>query len=67
VGDEIIVTNFRETLVYQVIYYKIIQPDETGEILIQPGRELLSLFSCHPLGDNTPRNQRYLVVCERVG
>ena len=65
-GDEIILTNFRETLTYRVLEYKIIWPWETHEILIQPGRELLSLFSCHPLGDNTPRNQRYLVVCERV-
>ena len=67
VGDEIIITNFRGTLRYRVLEYKIIWPWDTGEILIQPGRELLSLFSCHPLGDNTPRNQRYLVVCERVG
>ena len=67
IGDEVIVTNFREVLTYRVVHYKIIWPWETGEILIRPGRELLSLFSCHPLGDDTPRNQRYLVVCERVG
>ena len=67
VGDEIIVTNFRETLRYRAVEIKIIWPWETNEILIQPGRDLISLFSCHPLGDDTPRNQRYLVVCERVG
>jgi len=67
VGDEVVVTNFREVLLYRVVEHKIIWPWETGEILIQPGRELISLFSCHPLGDDTPRNQRYLVVCERVG
>ncbi|MDR2687550.1 MAG: class C sortase [Oscillospiraceae bacterium] len=66
IGDEITITNFRETLTYRAAEIKIIWPWETGEILIQPGRDLLSLFSCHPLGDNTPRNQRYLVVCERV-
>ena len=67
IGDEVIVTNFRETLTYRAVQIKIIWPYETAAILIQPGRELLSLFSCHPLGDDTPRNQRYLVVCERVG
>jgi len=66
VGDEVIVTNFRETLRYRAAEIKIIWPWETNAILIQPGRDLISLFSCHPLGDDTPRNQRYLVVCERV-
>ena len=66
VGDEIIITNFREVLTYRAAEIRIIWPWETRTILIQPDRELLSLLSCHPLGDNTPRNQRYLVVCERV-
>ena len=66
IGDEITITNFRETLTYRAVKIKIIWPWETDEILIQPDRELLSLLSCHPLGDNTPRNQRYLLICERV-
>jgi len=66
IGDEIIITNFREALTYRAAEIRIIWPWETDTILIQPDREVVSLLSCHPLGDNTPRNQRYLVVCERV-
>ena len=66
IGDEILITNFRETLTWRAAEIRIIWPWETDAVLIQPDREALSLLSCHPYGDNTPRNQRYLVVCERV-
>jgi len=66
IGDEVIITNFRETLTYRAAEIRVIWPWETDTILIQPGQEVISLLSCHPLGDNTPRNQRYLVVCERA-
>lgn len=32
-------------------------------LLIQPGRDLLTLVTCHPLGSN---RQRYVVYCERT-
>ena len=66
VGDEITITNFKEILTYRAAEIKIIVPSDTKKILIQPGRDLITLISCHPLGDNTPRNQRYVVYCERV-
>ena len=63
IGDEITITNFRETLRYRAAEIKIIYPMDIEEILIQPGRDLITLFSCHPLGNNY---QRYVVYCERV-
>jgi len=63
IGDEVTITNFRETLTYRACEIKIIYPSDIGEILIQPGRDLITLFSCHPLGNNY---QRYVVYCERV-
>lgn len=61
--DEIQVTNFWDTLTYKVIEIEIIQPDEIDKVLIQEGRELITLMTCHPYGKNT---ERYLVYAERV-
>ena len=63
IGDEITVTNFREALTYRAAEIKIISRSDIREILIQPGRDLVTLISCHPLGANY---QRYVVYCERV-
>jgi len=63
IGDEITITNFRETLLYRVAEIKIIAPTDTDEILIQPGRDLVTLITCHPYRHNY---QRYVVRCERV-
>jgi len=63
IGDEITLTNFRETLTYRAAEIKIIVPSDIDQILIQPGRDLVTLISCNPLGHNY---QRYVVYCERV-
>mgnify|MGYP000014220845 CR=1 FL=1 len=47
VGDLVSVTNLWETLTYRVCEIKIIDPHDVTEILIQPGRELLTLLTCH--------------------
>jgi sortase A len=62
IGDEVIIKNFRETLTYRVVEIKIIAPTDVAELLIQPGRDLVTLLTCHPLGSNS---QRYVVYCER--
>lgn len=62
-GDKVVLRNFRETLYYQVTGTKIIQPTEIDELLIQPGKDMLTLITCHPLHANY---QRYVVYCERV-
>lgn len=61
-GDKITLTTPWETLTYRVCELKIIQPDDVNAILIQPGRDLLTLTTCHPYTQNT---QRYLVIAER--
>ncbi len=63
-GDIVQVTNLWETLTYKVVETKIIYPDEVEAIHIQPGRELLTLLTCHPPASGG--KQRYLVFCERV-
>ena len=64
IGDEVTITNLWETLVYRVSEVKIIDPDDIDEILIQPGRELLTLVTCHPYASGGL--YRYVVYCERV-
>lgn len=47
-GDMVTVTNLWETLTYTVVDIQIIQPDQVNRIKIQPGRDLLTLITCHP-------------------
>ena len=61
-GDIIRVQNFWYTLEYKVVRVKIIEPNEVRPILIQNGKDMLTLYTCHPYGVNS---QRYLVYCER--
>lgn len=63
IGDEIFLTNFWETLTYRVVETKVILPTDTDEVLIQEGRDMVTLITCHPYGNNT---HRYAVYCERV-
>ena len=63
VGDEIFVTNFYQTLRYAVVSTRIIRPTEIDAILIQSGRDMVTLFTCHPYRLN---HQRYLVFAERM-
>lgn len=62
-GDRVYVTNPFGELAYEVAEIEIIDPGDRGAVLIQPGRDLVTLVTCHP----PPYNyQRYLVRCERV-
>ena len=42
---------------------RIIEPNDIDQVLIQEGRELLTLMSCHPYASGG--KYRYLVICER--
>ena len=63
-GDMVTITNLWETLTYAVVDVKIIQPDQVDKIKIQPGRDLLTLITCHPYASGG--RQRLVVYCERV-
>ena len=64
IGDEVTLTNLWETMTYRVMEIKIIQPYQAEQILIQPGKDLLTLITCHPYGSGG--RYRYVVFCERV-
>lgn len=62
IGDKIQITTPWDVLIYRVCDLKIISPDDSQEIFIQEGRELVTLLTCHPYTHNY---QRYLVFAER--
>ena len=62
-GDRIYIQNFREELVYEVYEIKIILPTEVGELLIEDGKDIITLLSCHPYRINS---HRYVVKAQRV-
>ena len=64
VGDEVVITNLWERLRYRVVGTKIIEPHEIENILIQPGRDMVTLLTCHPYASGG--KQRYLVYCQRI-
>lgn len=63
IGDEVIITNLWGNLTYQVMERKDIFGTDTDAILIQPGKDLLTLMTCD-YGANGVK-YRYLVICER--
>lgn len=63
VGDAVVIDTPWDTLAYRVVETRVIDPSDTAAVQPQPGRDLVSLLTCHPYGSNA---QRYLVVCERV-
>ena len=63
IGDEIIITNFREVLKYRAMKIEIIYPTDVHKLLIQENRDMITLITCNPLGKNY---QRYVLYCERV-
>lgn len=64
-GSKIYITNPWETLTYEVVGSKIVKPTDCSDILIKPGKDMVTLISCHPyLIGGGP--ERYLVFAERV-
>lgn len=62
IGDEVIIKNLWETLRYRVSEIKIINPTDSQEVLIRPGKDMVTLITCHPY---TKHYKRYVVYCER--
>lgn len=62
-GDVFFVTVLREKLAYKVYDTKIILPEETESLQIDPDRDLCTLVTCYPFGVNT---HRLLILAERM-
>lgn len=64
IDDEVVITNLWETLHYTVVGKQIIMPNDVDAIRIRPGKDLVTLLTCHPYASGG--KQRYLVFCERT-
>lgn len=64
-GSLVYITNPWETLVYKCTEIQITYPNDVDAVLIRPGKDMITLFTCHPyvLGGGP---YRYLVFCERT-
>ena len=63
-GDEIILDNLWKTLHYKVRDTCVIDPDDVESVLIQEGKDMVTLLTCHPYASGG--KYRYLVYCERA-
>ncbi|MCD8025551.1 MAG: class C sortase [Clostridiales bacterium] len=60
IGDEVTVTNYWETLEYEVVRTEVHAPDEAQGIFITEGEDMLTMLTCINGGSS-----RYYVICER--
>lgn len=59
-GSTIQITNPWETLTYTVQSVRVANPKKSDELMIQEGRDLLTIFTC-----SYPNSRRVIVTCER--
>lgn len=62
-GDELTIETPWDTLTYRAAQIEVIAPTDVDAVRLQPGRDLVTLITCHPYGSNA---KRYMVVFERV-
>ena len=63
-GDTVTIRNLWGELTYKVTEIRIVYPDDIEAILIQEGKDMITLMTCHP--PNSGGKYRYLVFCERT-
>ncbi|MFJ3392162.1 class C sortase [Leifsonia aquatica] len=62
-GDTFTIYVFGETLTYKVNSIKVVDPDDSKTLNPVPGKDLVTLVTCTPIGINS---QRILVTGERI-
>lgn len=63
IGDEVIVRNYWEDIRYHVIDMKIVDAEDTNDLVIRKDRQLLTLITC--IRSSEGGFDRYLVICEK--
>lgn len=61
-GDLVYLSNFWGKMAYTVTEIAVIESDDIDAILIQDGKDVITLLTCHPY---TVGTQRLVVYCER--
>lgn len=63
VGDQVSVTNFWNTLIYEVKDFKILKDYQSADCYIKDGKDMLTLITC--ISDGEGGFNRFYVICER--
>ena len=62
-GDTLTIRTPWDTMSYEYVDSYIVSPNDTSHLRIQPGQDIVTLFTCHPYGHNY---QRILAEFKRV-
>lgn len=63
IGEVFFIHILNRDLAYKVVETEVVWPDEVGSLVIQPGRDMVTLITCTPYGVN---DHRLLVHAERT-
>ncbi len=63
IGDTVTVHNYWQTINYKVTGNKVVKPTECNDLLIQNGKQMLTLITC--IKSKGEGFDRYLVICEK--
>lgn len=63
IGDKVILHNYWENLTYKVVETKVCKPDQSQDIFIDEGKDLLTMITC--ISNDNGGFDRYYVICER--
>lgn len=55
IGDTFTVTVANRTITYEIDQIKIVEPEQTEDLQIVPGKDYCTLFTCYPYGVNSHR------------
>jgi sortase A len=64
VGDVFVLWTLREPYAYRVFDVQVVEPDDTGSLEPQPGRDIVALVTCTPINVNSHRLVVYGERCE---
>lgn len=64
-GSMVYIHTLWEKRAYKAVDFKIVDSFDVESVLIQKGKDMITLMSCHPYGVTGSKN-RYLVYCEYV-
>lgn len=62
IGDSVFLETFWETMEYRVTGIEVIEPSDIQKLLIQSGKDMLTIFTCTPYGVGS---HRHVLYCER--
>ena len=55
IGDKFYIKILKETFAYEIDQIKVVEPDQTQDLALTPGKDYVTLVTCTPYGVNTHR------------